>query len=94
MSNSILKNFKLIDGSFSKTDALIVLKDIFDAKIKFHKLQSIAKIDVDINNVHSLNNYRMQQLVKEKETMQSFLEALPTSNCDVQITSTINIKVT
>lgn len=92
-SSKIEKDFKLIDGNFTKKEAAVVLKDVLDAKINFHKLQKIGELKADNNTVNSLNNYRMQQLIKEKENVKEFLESLELDNCKIQITSTINISI-
>lgn len=92
-SSNIEKNFQLIDGNFTKKEAAIVLKDVLDAKINFHKLQKIGELKADNNTVNSLNNYRMEQLIKEKENVKIFLESLELDNCKIKITSTINISI-
>ena len=92
-NQSIDQQLKLIDGKFSRSEALSIINDVVDVKINFHKLQRLAITEGNMNDTCSFDNSRITELIDGKADIKSFLLSLKPNGCNIKISSTINITV-
>lgn len=84
------KQFKLIAGVFTPTDAKEILISLIDDKIRFHNLKILShqeKYGVD----DSGHVKRLNQLIKTKSQIQKLIETFEKKNKSLTINSTILI---
>lgn len=87
------QQLKLIEGKFTKFEALDILNNIVDVKINFHKLQRLSKTEGNINNNCKYDNSRIKELIEGKEITKAFLKSLENNACNIKISSTIHISI-
>lgn len=89
---SLDQQLKLIDGKFSKSEALSIVNNVVDVKINFHKLQRLSKTEGNIHDKCLYDNTRITELINDKAAIKEFLLSLDAS-CKINIASTIHISV-
>ena len=67
---------KLIDGCFTKKEALSILNSVLDVKINFHKVQRLSKTEGNINDACVYDNSRIIELLADKKLSKEFLKSL------------------
>jgi hypothetical protein len=87
------QQLKLIEGSFSKREALDIISNIVDVKINFHKLERLSKTEGNINDSCTYDNTRITELIEDKADIKAFLSSLDVSGCNIKISSTIHISI-
>jgi hypothetical protein len=87
------QHLKLIEGSFSKREALDIIGNIVAVKINFHKLERLSKTEGNINDSCTYDNTRITELIKDKADIKAFLSSLDVNGCNIKISSTIAISV-
>ncbi|MGC6285003.1 MAG: hypothetical protein ACON4X_05045 [Polaribacter sp.] len=92
-TKNLSKTVKLIEGRFSKREALNILNDVLDVKINFHKLQRLAKTEGNINDECMFDNSRILELISDKEKTREFLKSIKSEGYNINISSTIRITV-
>ncbi|WP_435416142.1 hypothetical protein [Polaribacter aestuariivivens] len=92
-SEKVNQQLKLIEGKFTKREALSIINNVVDVKINFHKLQRLSKTEGNINDACKYDNSRITELIDDKADIKAFLMALETNKCNIKISSTINITV-
>jgi hypothetical protein len=90
---SLRKQLKLIEGEFSKIEALNIINNVVDVKINFHKLQRLSRTESNIYDECTFDNSRITELINGKADMKSFLTSLEANGCKIKISSTIHISV-
>jgi hypothetical protein len=93
VSKTIDQQLKLIEGKFSKREALNIINNVVDVKINFHKLQRLSKTEGNINDECTFDNSRITELINDKADMKAFLTSLEANGCNIKISSTIHISV-
>ena len=100
MNNTILKTpevkeqkLNLIDGTFTKREALNIINNIVDVKINFHKVQRLSKTEGNENDECVFDNSRIQELMEGKKDTKAFLRALESKGQNIKITSTVTISI-
>jgi hypothetical protein len=92
-SERLKKQLKLIEGKFTKREALDVINNVIDVKINFHKLQRLSIREGNEKSDCVYENSRIFDLLEDKERIKLFLLSLKDSGCNIKISSTINITV-
>jgi tRNA uridine 5-carbamoylmethylation protein Kti12 len=87
------KQLKLIEGKFSKREALNIINNVLDVKINFHKLQRLSRTESNINDACTFDTSRITELINDKANIKAFLTSLEVNGCDIKISSTIHISV-
>ncbi|MFQ3296916.1 MAG: hypothetical protein ACI9JT_000690 [Polaribacter sp.] len=87
------KQLKLIEGSFSKREALNIVNNIVDVKINFHKLERLSKREGNVNDACTYDNTRITALLEDKAYIKEFLMSLEANGANIKISSTIHISV-
>lgn len=85
------KSVQLIEGTFTKGEALNIINDVLNVKINFHKIQRLSKTEGNINDACLYDNSRIKELVIDKKETKAFLRALESKGQNIKISSTINI---
>lgn len=85
------KNVQLIEGTFTKGEALSIINDVLNLKINFHKIQRLSKTEGNINDECKYDNSRILELMEAKKDAKSFLRALESNGQNIKISSTISI---
>jgi len=89
----LLHQLKLIEGKFSKREALNILNSVVDVKINFHKLQRLSRIEGNVQDTCIFDNSRITELIIDKTSAKEFLNSLDLGERALKITSTIHISV-
>lgn len=87
------KQFKLIAGVFSPTDAKEILISLINEKIRFHNLKILThqeRFGVEDNG----HTKRLKQLIKSKDQIQKLIESCEKKKKSLVINSTIVIEAT
>jgi hypothetical protein len=87
------KQLKLIEGKFSKREALNIINNVVDVKINFHKLQRLSRTESNIKDACTFDTSRITELINDKANMKAFLTSLEANGCNIKISSTIHISV-
>jgi tRNA uridine 5-carbamoylmethylation protein Kti12 len=87
------KQLKLIEGKFSKREALNIINNVLDVKINFHKLQRLSRTESNINDACTFDTSRITELINDKANMKAFLTSLEANGCNIKISSTIHLSV-
>lgn len=87
------QELKLIEGTFSKREALNIINNVVDVKINFHKLERLSKREGNIKDVCAYDNTRITALIKDKAAIKEFLMSLEAKGANIKISSTIHISV-
>lgn len=85
------KSVQLIEGTFTKGEALNIINDVLNVKINFHKIQRLSKTEGNINDECLYDNTRITELMTDKKEAKAFLRALESKGQNIKISSTINI---
>lgn len=93
LNQPINQQLKLIDGRFTKSEALNIINNVLDVKINFHKLQRLSKTEGNINDTCLYDNSRLNQLMKDKSAIKDYLNSLEIHGCNIKISSVINIEI-
>jgi hypothetical protein len=98
MNNSTLdtpktkqQTLKLIEGTFTKGEALNIINNVVDVKINFHKIQRLSKTEGNINDECVYDNSRITELMADKKETKAFLRALESKGQNIKISSTVTI---
>ena len=92
-NETLLHHLKLIEGKFSKREALNILNSVVDVKINFHKLQRLSRIEGNVQDICLFDNSRITELISAKSTAKEFLNSLELEGRALKITSTIHISI-
>lgn len=87
------QTLKLIDGTFTKREALNILNSVVDVKINFHKLHRLSIQEGNENDECQFDNSRIQELMSDKKEVKAFLRALESRGQNIKISSTITISL-
>lgn len=87
------QTLKLIDGTFTKREALNILNSVVDVKINFHKLHRLSIQEGNENDECQFDNSRIQELMSDKKEVKAFLRALESKGQNIKISSTITISL-
>jgi hypothetical protein len=90
---TLKKQLKLIEGKFSKREALNIVNNVVDVKINFHKLQRLSRTESNINDACTFDTSRITELINDKANMKAFLTSLEANGCNIKISSTIHLSV-
>ncbi|WP_299670939.1 hypothetical protein [uncultured Polaribacter sp.] len=93
MNESLEQQLKLIEGKFTKREALSIINNVVDVKINFHKLQRLSKTEGNMNDACVYDNSRITELISDKAAMKAFLSSLESNGYNIKISSTIHISV-
>jgi hypothetical protein len=87
------QQLKLIDGKFTKSEALDIVNSVVDVKVNFHKLQRWSINEGNIKDECTYDNTRILELIADKMSCKEFLSSFSGSDASIKITSTIHISV-
>lgn len=98
MNNSVTtkkdqQTLKLIDGTFTKREALNIINSVVDVKINFHKVHRLSIQEGNENDECKFDNSRIQELMESKKETKAFLRALESKGQNIKITSTVTISL-
>ena len=93
VSGTVAQQLKLIEGKFSKREALNIINNMVDVKINFHKLQRLSRIEGNIKDACTFDTSRIIELINDKADMKAFLTSLEANGHNIKISSTIHISV-
>jgi hypothetical protein len=93
MNQSVNHQLKLIEGKFTKSEALNIVNNVVDVKINFHKLQRLSRTEGNMNDKCSYDNSRITELISDKADIKAFLTSLEADGCNIKISSTVHISV-
>jgi hypothetical protein len=87
------KKINLVDGEFTKTQALDVITSLIDQKINYHNIEGLQMWEsnhhVDQNPIHK----RIDALTKEKEDFKNLIISLKSKNVKLKINGTLTIEL-
>jgi Na+/H+ antiporter NhaB len=98
MNNSVItkkdqQTLKLIEGTFTKREALNIINSVVDVKINFHKVHRLSIQEGNENDECKFDNSRIQELMESKKETKAFLRALESKGQNIKITSTVTISL-
>ncbi|MEW7289310.1 hypothetical protein [Aquimarina sp. 2304DJ70-9] len=85
------QKIKLLDGTFSPSEASDILNTFIDKKINFHKLQRLSIIEQNCNDETPDLYKRMNELIKAKESFKEIILEAKKEGLELQIESDIHI---
>jgi hypothetical protein len=87
------QHLKLIEGVFTKREAVDIINNVVDVKINFHKLQRLSITEGNMHDKCNYDNSRITELIKDKAEVKAFLMSLETNGANIKISSTVHILV-
>jgi hypothetical protein len=91
--STIGQHLKLIEGVFTKREAIDIINNVVDVKINFHKLQRLSITEGNIHDKCTYDNSRITELIKDKAEVKAFLMSLEANGANIKISSTVHISV-
>lgn len=93
MKTQEVKEFKLIDNTFTPDEANALLISLINSKINYHNLDDFSNfVRMDRNIEHSKK--RVLELNETKNTIRSFIDLANEKGCNLMVKSTISIAFT
>ena len=93
MTDTKKQTLKLIDGTFTKREALNIINNVVDVKINFHKIQRLSRTEGNINDECVYDNSRINELMADKKETKAFLRNLESKGQNIKISSTVTISI-
>lgn len=87
------KTFKLVEGNFTKREALSIVDSVINAKINFHKVHRLSIQEGNENDKCAYDNSRINELLKDKKETKEFLRNLESKGCNIKISSNVTITI-
>ncbi|GGE06555.1 hypothetical protein [Psychroflexus salis] len=87
------KTIKLVDGEFSKVQALDIVSSLIDQKINFHKVEGMQLWERDQLSDKKPINKRIDQLKGEKESFKNYIKESKDNSKKFKISGFLNIEV-
>jgi transposase-like protein len=94
-SNSSLdteKDIKLVDGKFTKAEALAIVSSLIDQKINFHKIELQSWENNHLTNKEAIRE-RIKELQEERDHFKMYLKGFEGNAKHFKITGHLNIEV-
>ncbi|GAA4279334.1 hypothetical protein [Aquimarina mytili] len=85
------QKIKLLDGTFTPSEASDILNTIVDKKINFHKLQRLSIIEQNCDDETPHLYSRMDELIKAKEAIKEMILEARKEGVELKIESDIQI---
>jgi dihydroorotase len=86
----IKEEFKLIDGTFSQTEAMEILDNVFSSKIQFHKMKNFSS-QIRFGKDDDFSKDRIVELNKIIEAITQLIKDPKIGNRKIKVTSVVNI---
>ena len=87
------QEIKLIEGTFTASEATDIVNAVLDAKINFHKLQRLSRTEGNASDICSYDNGRINQLIEAKYDAKAYFKDARLKGKKLTIESIITIKV-
>lgn len=87
------KTFKLIEGNFSKREALSIIDSVINAKINFHKVHRLSLQEGNENDTCTFDNSRINELLSDKKATKEYLRNLKSLGYNIKISSNVTISI-
>ena len=87
------QTLNLIDGTFTKREALNIINSIVDVKIDFHKIHRLSIQEGNETEDCVFDNSRIKELMASKKETKAFLRALESKGQNIRISSTVTISL-
>lgn len=87
------KTFTLVDGNFSKREALNIVDSVINTKINFHKIHRLSVQEGNENDKCTYDNSRINELLIDKKETKAFLRTLESKGQNIKISSTVTISI-
>lgn len=84
---------KLVDGTFTLSEANDVIQSLLDVKINFHKLQRLSWSEGDRNADTLYPDGRIKELLEEKIITKEFIDSLRGEGKRLRIDGTLKISL-
>jgi len=88
-----IQSIKLIEGSFTPSEASDILIDIVEKKINFHKLQKLKISEGNHDDPCRHDTDRLQELQSAEERLKQIIKQVRLDGKKMSITSNIHIEV-
>ncbi len=90
---SSVKNYKLVEGQFSPSDATNILFALFNSKINFHQLESFRIQERNFKNRDNIKHEeRVEELKEAYKVLKALINEASDENMDLEIHGTIMLK--
>lgn len=88
----VSEQLKLIEGKFTKREALSIVNNLVDVKLNFHKIQRLSRTEGNAKDVCEYDNSRITELIDDRADVKAFLKALENGS-KIKIESTIHFTI-
>ncbi|MEY4604250.1 MAG: hypothetical protein RIT43_1542 [Bacteroidota bacterium] len=86
-----MEAFNLIEGEFTSDEALEILMNLINEKIRFHEVQSLTKIEMGISGLEKHKD-RIEYLKKTRSRLKEIMEQASKNNCLVALNAEVTIQ--
>lgn len=87
------QTFKLIDGNFTKREALNIVDSVINAKINFHKVHRLSIQEGNEKDLCKYDNLRINELITDKKDTKAFLRNLESKGYNIKISGNVTISI-
>ncbi|GGE31693.1 hypothetical protein [Psychroflexus planctonicus] len=87
------KEINLVDGKFTKSQALDILTALIDQKINYHKIEGLQLWESNHNIDKKPINSRVEELKNEREELKTFIRSLKNKDVKLNINGVLHIDV-
>ncbi len=91
MTDTEKQTFKLIEGTFTKREALSIIDSVVNAKINFHKVHRLSIQEGNENENCTYDNTRINELIADKKDTKECLRSLESKGYNIKISSKVTI---
>lgn len=88
-----LQSIKLIEGTFTPSEANDILTSIVDKKINFHKIQRLKIFEGNHNDPCVHDSDRLNELIASKERLVEIVREVKSQGRKLKIHSNIHIEI-
>lgn len=89
----VAQKIRLVDGTFTASEAQDVIYALIDQKINFHKLQRLAWCEGDAYANTRYPDHRIHELEEEKRSAKEFIDSIRHAGLELRIDGTLEISI-
>ena len=87
------QTIRLVDGTFTTSEASFIVQALLDEKINFHKLQRLSTLEGNSDTKTSYDDGRIHELQNEKIMAKEFFSKIREQGLQLQIKGSLEITV-
>ncbi|WP_075340993.1 hypothetical protein [Tenacibaculum agarivorans] len=93
-TQKLTQNLKLVEGSFTPSQAAEVIKNLINTKMNYHKLHRLIVLEGNHNDETIFDSSRIKELEAEKNNLSKMIQYALENNKKLKLNGTITVEYT